>query len=140
MVSDISAWKGEILKTQKKWRVTLNDVNDYQLKGKYGAITVYPDGDLDVWVKNIRIFLRMERIWKAKQHWDDGGLFVRPYADLDVIAKCLRCSKRRTMSPENRQKASERFARMRSLKQKPLSRASADLGNRNWARRGQNHE
>lgn len=113
MVSDISAWKGEILKTQKKWRVTLNDENDYQLKGKYGAITVCPDGDLDVWVKNIRVFLRMERVWKAKQHWDDGGLFVRPYSDLDVIAKHLRCAKKRQISPEQREALVIRLAEMR---------------------------
>ncbi len=114
---DISRWKGEILKTQKLWKVTLNDENDYVLQGKRGVISVYPDGDLDVWVTNLRASRVIElQGWKAKNHYDDGAVFVRPYADLDKAAKFIKAKKRRYLSPEAKARAIKRLEQMRTTR------------------------
>ena len=106
------------LTDQTIWRLKRNEEGDPELKGKYGRITVY-GGLLDVWVTNTRIALRIEHMgWKAISHYDDGALFLRPFSDLHLAAKTLRCPRKRHLSAEARQKAVARLAEMRSLAQK----------------------
>lgn len=71
---------------------------------RYGIIRQYDDGDLDVWAINTRIAVRIERLWPAKKHYDDGALFIRPFADLDVACRLLKARKRRKVSAEMRER------------------------------------
>lgn len=104
------------IEDQKDWRVWRDEEGQPTLRGRYGVISQYKNGDLDVWVKNVRRFNQMERFWKARQHWDDGGLFIQPYADLNLACRYLKCRKRRKMSPEQREIQVARLARHRFLK------------------------
>ena len=111
------------LKDQTRWRVFKNDEGDPILKGKHGVISLYADGDLDIWVQKTRVFAQMERIWKAKQHWDDGGLFIRPWQDLDQAAKYLKCVKKRHLSPEQQKQCAERLRKWHSTRKNPTREA-----------------
>jgi len=73
-------------------------------------ISMLNSGDLDVWVKSPRIASKIEKLWKAKSHYDDGALvtsFIRPYSDLDLAARFIKAAKRRIISPEQRKKLVE---------------------------------
>jgi len=90
--------------------VRRNDEGDPVVRGRHGVISQYKDGDLDVWVTNLRVALRVERGgWKAKNHYDDGAVFVRPFGDLDRAARYIQANKRRTLSPEGRLAMIERL-------------------------------
>ena len=71
---------------------------------RYGIIRQYDDGDLDVWAINTRIAARVERIWPAKKHYDDGASFIRPFADLDQACLILKARKRRKVTAQMREK------------------------------------
>ena len=106
------------LKEQKRWRIKRLIDNEPAIVGKYGQITRFPDGDLDVWITNVPVARRTERNgWKVKNHYDDGALFIRPFEDLDAAARIIRAPKRRHLSPEQKAKAVERLAKYRKVKQ-----------------------
>lgn len=91
---------------QKNWRVSkARDMKwgEPYIACKYGLIRQYDDGDLDVWVTAIRIANRLEKVWKAKKHYDDGALFIRPYTDLDQASLILKARKRRKVSDRMRE-------------------------------------
>ena len=93
-----------LLSEQRKWRISIVDDRERVIKGKYGLISQYPDGDLDVWITTNRIALQVERSgWKAEGHYDDGAYFIRPYEDLDKACKWIKARKRRVISPEQKQ-------------------------------------
>lgn len=73
---------------------------------------------LDIWVLNTRIAKTLELTWKAKNHYDDGALFIRPWSDLDEAAKALKCSKRWYLSPERKAKAIEHLRQNRFQRNK----------------------
>lgn len=115
------------LKDQKRWKTQIID-GEYVIRGKFGQVALYSDGGLDVWVctwepatsddwpkeakRSEHRANRMEREdWKAKQHYDDGGLFIRPATDLNQACKYIQASKRRHLNPEQRKLASERLSR-----------------------------
>lgn len=102
----------ERIDTQRVWR-TVSEEGERVIRGKRGLVSQYPDGDLDVWVTHLRSSRTMERSgWKAKNHYDDGALFIRPFSDLDKAAKYIKAKRRRVMSPA--QKAVLEAARAKS--------------------------
>lgn len=107
------------LKDQKKWRVII-DNGEYVIKGKFGQVSVYGDNELDIWVctwepalsdqwpqmakRSERRSNRMEREgWKAKQHYDDGGLFIRPFSDLDKACIYIKAGRKRQVTEAMRE-------------------------------------
>ena len=98
------------IKDQKRWRVIVNEEGDHEIKGKRGHITQYPDGNLNVWLIWHRPSYtdKIKKMgWKPKNHYDDGALFIRPYSDLDLAAKLLKCPKRRQVTETQRLKLKE---------------------------------
>ncbi len=88
------------LKDQRTWRIT-RDEDEWCIRGKKGVIHQFEDGYLDVWVTDLRLSKRMERAgWEAKNHYDDGALFIRPYEDLNRACRWIQAKKRRVMSPK----------------------------------------
>jgi hypothetical protein len=91
---------------QLNWRVSkARDMKwgEPYIQCRYGIIRQYDDGDLDVWVMNTRVASRLENTWKAKKHYDEGALFIQPYADLDVACRFLKARKRRKVSDRMRE-------------------------------------
>lgn len=107
------------LKAQNRWRCVLVD-KEWMIRGKFGQITTYCPGELDVWIKNMRQALKAERFWPVKNSYDDGALFIRPDADLDLACRLIRAPKRRQVTEAMRETGRQLAARMRSGKQKPL--------------------
>lgn len=97
---------------QKNWRVSKArdmTLGEPYIRCRYGVVRQYDDGEIDVWVTNVRVFLRLEKIWKAKKHYDDGGLFIRPWGDLNQVCLVLKARKRRKVSAGMRE-AGKRLA------------------------------
>lgn len=104
------------LREQKRWKVTVKDGEDI-LQGKYGIVSVMGDGLLDVWATSPIIAGRIERSgWKAKNHYDDGLAFRRPFVDLDRAATWLKCRQKRKVTEAMRERGRELQARLRSSK------------------------
>ena len=113
------------LKEQTRWRTVLID-GEYVIRGKFGQVALYKDGDLDVWVcdwsnteegakrTHRRSVFIESKGWTAKQHYDDGAFFIRPPADLDQACMFIKAKRKRHMSPEQRKQNAEKLARMRS--------------------------
>lgn len=90
---------------QNRWRVSkARDMKwgEPYIAGRYGVIRQYLDGDIDIWVTAIRIANRMEKLWKAKKHYDDGALFIQPFDDLDVACRFLKARARRKVTTSMR--------------------------------------
>lgn len=119
------------LKDQKSWQTTIENL-EYVIKGKFGQVSLYSDGTLDVWVctwepatsdkwdkeakRSEHRSNKMERLgWKAIQHYDDGGLFVRPFSDLDRACIFIKAKRKRTYSPDALQKMVERARTMAAM-------------------------
>lgn len=127
------------LKEQTRWK-TILDNGEYVIKGKVGQIAPYGDTELDVWVCDWsntdrgmsychQRAARMETFgWKPKNHYDDGGLFIRPWADLDQACKFIKARRKRKMGEAQRLKVSERLAKWRLLNQTPKQEARITEG------------
>src|SRR5258708_310804 len=100
----------------ESWRVSRID-KEPMILGRRGQIAWYREGDLDVWAKNTRIAKRLEHRLKAKAHYYDGALFIRPPSDLDAACMAIKAYRRRRVSEAMRQHGRDLAARMRSLKQ-----------------------
>lgn len=119
------------LKTQNRWRVML-DNGEHVIKGKLGQVSLHGDNELDVWVctwepaqsddwpkkakQSEHRANRMEREgWVAKQHYDDGGLFIRPWADLDRACQYIGAKKRRQVTEAMRAQLTAMRGKKKSL-------------------------
>jgi hypothetical protein len=106
-----------VLREQSMWKVGRDkDSGESVCTGKYGVIHEYGANELDIWVTNLRCANRIEKTgWKAKNHYDDGALFIRPFSDLDKTAKALKCRKRRQVTEAMRERGRS-LARMAQVK------------------------
>jgi len=96
----------ETITEQNRWKVSKAldmTFGEPYIRGKYGIIRQISDGNIDVWATNRRISIRLEKTWKAKQHYDDGALFIRPFSDLDTACLILKCRKRRKVTDKMRE-------------------------------------
>src|SRR3990167_2261927 len=108
------------LTAQSRWKVTKPD--GYPLiKGKRGTIDQYVDGDLNVWITNLRVSNKCP--WKPLHTDDDGADYCRPFSDLDNACRLIKARKRRQVTEAMRQQGRELAARMRSSVKNPLQEA-----------------
>ena len=128
------------IKDQTRWRISKGDDGDYRILGKWGEIHDHVDG-LDVWIHAFKPTEELEKRserranwieakgWKAKQHYDDGALFIRPFSDLDLACKFIKASKRRHLSEEQRKRAVERLQNSQFRKKDThVSASKPDIG------------
>lgn len=104
---------------QINWRVSkARDMKwgEPYIQCKYGIITQYDDGDLDVWATTTRTAAKLEKIWTPKKHYDDGAMFIRPFADLDQACLILKARKRRKVSSEMIKRGKKLADRQRAIK------------------------
>jgi len=85
--------------------------------GRFGQVTWYLDGGLDVWVRNPRVANKLKKLWAAKSNYDDGALFVRPASDLDIACKAIRARRKKAVTEAMRERGRALASRMRSLKE-----------------------
>lgn len=112
------------IKDQRMWRVKPDEEGESAIKGKYGIIHQYADGDLDIWITAMRVSKLAERQgWKAAAHYDDGAYFVRPYSDLNKACQYIRARKKIVLSLEQRTTRAERLAKWRQQKAIASSKA-----------------
>lgn len=105
---------------QMNWKVSkARDLKwgEPYIQCRYGIITQFDDGDLDIWVMNSRISTRIERIWTAKKHYDDGAAFIRPFSDLDQACLVLKARKRKKVSDKMREAGKRLAERAKAIKQ-----------------------
>ena len=114
------------LTDQKRWKTSIIN-GEYVIRGKFGQVALYEDGDLDVWIctwerhpdkwdeamkRSYRRSRFVERKgWKATQHYDDGALFIRPPSDLDRACLFIKANRKRFLGIEQRKEAIRRLAR-----------------------------
>jgi hypothetical protein len=115
---------GECLKEQRRWKATKED-GEYVIRGKRGTIACYGDGDINVWVRNLRVANKIP--WKPLHTFDDGADYCRKIADLDAACRYIKARKRRQVTEAMRQRGRELAAALRSSKENPLQ-ASGSAG------------
>jgi hypothetical protein len=124
------------LKDQTRWK-TMTDHGEHVIKGKVGQVSACGDSELDVWICDWtntdrgmsyghQRAVRMETSgWKAMNHYDDGGLFIRPESDLDQACRFIKARKRRHLTPEAQARGAARLAEWlrtkKTLVQTPIS-------------------
>lgn len=104
------------LKGQTRWRVTQPDGYSI-IKGKRGTIELYENGDLNVWVTNLRVALKCH--WTPLHAYDDGADYCRSIEDLDVACFLIKARKMRVVTEAMRQKGRDLYARMKRSKENP---------------------
>jgi hypothetical protein len=107
------------LREQKRYRTTKID-GEYVIVGKRGQVSLYADGDLDIWITNVRKANKALLIWKARSTYDDGACFVRPQADLGLACQLIQARKRRLVTEAMRQRGRELAHHLHSGKKTPL--------------------
>lgn len=103
------------LKDQTRWKVTKPDGYPI-IKGKRGTVDQYDDGDINVWITNLRVTNKCT--WPPLHTYDDGADYCRPFSDLDHACKLIKARKRRQVTEAMRQRGREAMARMRSAVKK----------------------
>lgn len=94
------------LKEQNRWRVTQED-GEWVIRGKRGVIALYEDGDINIWVLNLRVANKI--VWKPLHTYDDGADYCRKIDDFDAACRDIQARKRRKLSPEARFQAAKRL-------------------------------
>jgi len=86
-----------------RWKVSVGDDGDDQIAGRYGVIHIYGKDQLDVWITSKFIANRLEREgWVAKNHYDDGAVFILRGTELNLACKVIRARRRRVLSEARR--------------------------------------
>lgn len=121
------SWRSVLkdLRDQKRYRTT-KLYDEYVIVGKWGQVSLHSEGDLDVWITNIRKANKAELIWKARSTYDDGACFIRPETDLDQACQFIKARKKRQVTPAMRQKGRELAARFNPYVKKALLGTSLD--------------
>ena len=103
------------------------------VRGSRGDIMAWDDSFLEVTVygkplknphpdasHNLSLPMKCERLgWKAKNHYDDSTCFLLEKDRIYEAIKVIKARKRRHLSPEQREDATERLRQMRSSKDYP---------------------
>lgn len=125
----------ETIETQKRWK-TIFVEGERVIRGKFGQVAEYDDGDLDVWIctwerdpekveksakrSHRRAAFVESKGWKAANHYDDGALFIRPFQDLDKACRFIKARRRRQVTEAMRQRGRQLAQNLAARKKDPL--------------------
>jgi hypothetical protein len=102
--------------------------NEYVIPHKWptefsgGYFFPYASGSIGCIMAGSTMFNRLKRDFpsiEVRQKGSDEIVFMVPHDIFPSVAKRLRAGRRRHVSPENREKATARFAQLRLAKQNP---------------------
>lgn len=107
---------------EKRYKVVKceTETGCYEIIGKRGYVRPYGDV-LEMYLTSSILCGRAEKQsgFKAVNHYDDASAFVFGPDNLALACKWIKARNRRVLSPEARQKAVARLARINSLRKKP---------------------